>query len=422
MVNRKSGKSNLIVLFLVAVIMLVGAVALYQSQEKSGGQKFQKRKLFPSLNLGDIAQVKISSESDTVDIKKKGDDTWGLESRGGYTIEGDRLHRLVIALADLEAADQMTNNKEKYAKMGLSEAKPENGRVQFFDKEGKVLAGVFIGATRTPPGGDGGFVPPDGQYIRIEGDDYVYKIKDEIQVDKSPTSWLAKEVLKVDAAHLQAVKLDSPKTTDTYSVARVGTEPFKLTSPIPDGFKDKTTMVDGVGRCLSNVQLSDVLPASDPKVAEVDFSTTLTATQKNGLVYTVGVGKLLEDRYIRVAASYDSAADLSLRDERTSDTVAAKALEKAETAVANINARHGGWLYKVASYQADNIARKFSDLIEVIKPPVPDEAAPSPGESGAASPPMPSQGEIEAMIKSIEKKEADKKAGGASPAGEPPKN
>ncbi|MBI3736671.1 DUF4340 domain-containing protein [Candidatus Sumerlaeota bacterium] len=326
MISSRSGRTNVKILAAAAVVMLAAAIGLYQMEETSSSAKFERKKLFKSLNLSDIAEVKITTESDTVDLKKKSENLWGLESRGGYPIENDRLQRLVLAIAELEAADLMTSNKDKYEKMGLKEEKPENGKIQFLDKDAKPLGELYVGAVRNSGGSDEGFKPPDGQYVRVGGDDNVYKIKDQLQVDKLPASWLMRDVLKVEAAHLQSLKLESGKTTDSYTVSRSAADPFKLTSAIPENYKEKATMVSSVGNCLSNVTLTDVLPSADPKVKDIDFSTTFTATQKNGLVYVLSLGKLLEDRYIKIAASYDKAADFSLADERTSDSVTAKLL------------------------------------------------------------------------------------------------
>ncbi len=365
MVNRAHGKVNLLVLLIVAAVLLGLALAAYWSQEKSTGEKFKPTKPFGSINLDKVAQIKINTPENTFTIKKKSDQEWGMDTRGGYPVQKDLLQRTVLAISDLETADFMTKSPEKYEKLGVSDAKPTNSHIQFLDADGKLLGGLYAGSVRKSHSDEGGFAPPDGQYIRVEGDDpSVYVIKEQMTIDTLPQSWLAKDVIKVDDKSLQEIKVDSRGTTDSFALARTGADPFKITTKIPDPFKERQNIAASVSHALGSVSLSDVLPVSDPKVAEIDFGTTYTATQKNGLIYTVGAGKLGEDRYIRIAASYDKAKDFSLSDQRTSDSVAAKTFELAGTTLKKANEQHRNWVYKIPSYQFDNIAKKFSDLLE----------------------------------------------------------
>lgn len=383
MTNSRSGKTNLKALSILAIVVIGGAAAAVFMQEGSIERGESKpERLFKGLNLDQVAQVKITTTSETITLKKAGD-KWGLESRGGYAVQSENLKRLVLSLADLKPAEKMTNKPEKYDAMGVGEAKPENGRVQIYDDKGALLAGLYVGKTHESPSEDGGFNPPNGQYVRVEGKDAnVYKIKEPITIDTMPASWLAKDVLKVDAANLSRVHIEHAGTTESLTVARIGADDFKLSDPIPDDMEPQTFAVRGVSTAIQNLTLTDVLRADDPKIKDLDVKTTYTAVQKNGVTYNVGIGKLLDESYARVRAAYDPAMNLGLGDQRTSDSVAAKAMEVPDVTVKKVADLTAGWVYKVAQYQADNLGKKRSDLMKKKPAPTPVPAAGPPAPEG----------------------------------------
>ncbi|MCH8332722.1 DUF4340 domain-containing protein, partial [Candidatus Sumerlaeota bacterium] len=360
-------KNNQLIMGTLALVVLAVAALVYWLQGDGSGEEFRPGKLFEDFDVEAVAEVQIGDEDEQITLRKAGD-SWGLVSRGGYAVGGDRLRRLVYSIATLDAADRMTDNPEKYEALGVGD-EPDNGYVRLLDAEGGLMAGLYVGKERQGrPAAPGGFAPPDGQYVRIEGDPRVYKIKDVLTaVDSSPTIWLEREILDVNVDHLREVRVDNRGTTDSFTIGRESLAPSKLEREPPEGFEEKSFVAGTVSRPLSSFSLNDVLPADDIRATAIDFTTVYSAIQKNGLVYVVGLGKFVDDHYARVSARYDQAMDLSLSDERTSDTVTAKELELAEVTVEKINERHSAWVYQIPSYKYEDMTKILSDMIEEIE-------------------------------------------------------
>lgn len=383
--KRLQGKSNLQIILIVTAAVLALAVGVHRLRTGSGEGEFEPKPLFKKLDLDKVAQVKITTAEDTVLMKRLAPGKWGLDSRGGFPVDEPRLKKMVLAMAELEASDRMTDNPEKYEKLGVQEEHPMNGRIELLDESGAKLADLRVGEQRTPPASEeAGFVPREGQYVRAGDDKWVYKVKDRIDVASVPTTWLQREILKLDEKVLKDVRIENSATTESVHLVRTGTDPFKLITPVPEGMKEKTWGLSSVTNLLTNLTLTDVIPATDPKASSIEYKATYLATQKNGVVYKVEAGELGEDRFLKLSASYDKAADLSLSDERTSDSLAAKEIEPAEGTVAAANERHSPWIYQVAAYQYGNASKKLSELIEEDKPPTPPASG-----FGAAGPQPP---------------------------------
>ncbi|GEM_PF-4202111 len=387
--RRRRGKTHLLALIALTLIVTGGAILFYQRQGRRSGQRFEKTRLFPNLNVDRIAAVEITTPEEVIELRSQGE-AWGLASRAGFPVDAERLRRLVLRVAGLEAIDQMTQNPDKYDQLGVGE-EPKSALIRFRDDAGTELAILHVGNEREGrPATPGGFAPTEGQYVRKSGDAWVYKIAEALTVEGGATTWLSRDILKVEDIGLQRVMVDHGETTDTLTLTRVGEDPFELVGEPPAGYRVKSWMASTVARALASLTLTDVIPADDPKVAEIDFDTTYTAIQKNGLAYVVSAGRIGEDRYLRIGARYDERQDLSLSDERTSDTVAARGLELPDVTMKRIAERHGRWVYQVASYQHDNLTKKFSDFLEE-EPPAPPPTSPDEAPAGE------SQGEEEGI-------------------------
>jgi len=365
---------------IVTLVVVIAAVALYYSQERKTSEKFAPHDLFPDLTLDDVVEIEISDEQETFLLQSAGD-SWGLEARGGYPIQDERLRKLVFAVANLRAADRVTKNPENYDALGLDSEFPETGRLRFLDKGGAELVNLIIGQDRQKPSSDplaSRFGPPDGQFVRVEGDEWVYLIDQALSLNASPSTWLVRDIVKLKEDSLRQIKIDNRGTTDSFVLERTGADSFEITTTIPAGFKPKTYAVSSIGRALSNFTLDDVMKADDPDAANIDFDATYTAVQKNGVAYAVQVGQNEDRRYAKISVEYIESMDLAKSDERTSDSVAAKELELADVTVKKAGEKHAGWVYKISTYQYDNLSKTLSDLLEEAPEEEEEEDEPAP--------------------------------------------
>jgi hypothetical protein len=359
----------------LAVVATIATVALYQQQERRTGGRFEPRKLLPDLDIGAIQRVEIRSDEADYALVGSGE-SWSLESFPGFPIDENRLRELILALAGLEASDRMTQRPENYERLGVDDP-PAAGRVTLLGPSGSALADVFIGEERRGrPASPGGFSPADGQYVRLVGDPWVYKVGALLTIDLQPRSWLQRDVLKVETGDLRSVRIDNAATTESFSLARSGSAAFELQEEIPEGMRVKNWAVDNVARALANLTQTDVLAVDDDAAAALDFDGRYTATLKNGVSYVAATAQRDEAYYARIGAVYDPAANLGLSDERTSDSVRAQRMEDPELIVQRVAERHDPWIYQISEFAYENLTKRRSALLE----PVPDPAAEDPGD------------------------------------------
>ena len=90
-----------------------------------------------------------------------------------------------------------------------------------------------------------------------------------------------------------------------------------------------------------------------------------------------GAGEIDDDAFVRVNAGYNRSLDFAQSDERTSDSVLARELELPNVTIDKVRKRHGRWVYQVPNYQANNLKRTFSELLEAIEEEEEAEAEPA---------------------------------------------
>lgn len=360
--------SSLKILIPLAIAASVTTVVLYQRQELSSGGRFEPRKLLPDLDIGTIRRIEIDAGGEPFALTGSGE-AWHLESLPGFPVDPEPLRELVLTLGALEASERMTDKPENYERLGVQDADPATGHVKLIGEADKVLAEVFVGEERSGrPSAPGGFGPAEGQYVRLAGDPRVYLVASQVAVAGDPSHWIEKELLKVAPEDLTMIRVDNADTTESFVLQRGPSGDFELQGGVPEDMQIQSWAVDNAGRALANFLLTNVKPAADAGVA---FDGAFRATQKNGLVYRVETGASDEKFYARIGAEYDQTMNLGVSDERTSDTVAARAMEDPQAAAARLNERHGPWVYEISSFSHENLTRRRSSLMEPRREEIP---------------------------------------------------
>lgn len=356
--------ANLIVVALAVAALAIAVTMSDRQQDKR--ESFEPKPLFGEIDLGNIAGIEITGGDETVSIEKINREEWGVASRADYPADAERLRRHVFDIAELKAVQKMTDNPEKYERLGLGD-EPAGGTIALLDSDGDPLAKLYLGNERESKAaaGMGGVA---GRFVRVEGDPAVYLVSENVRLDQDLKLWLQNEVIEVDIDNIQRVAVDNRLTSESLEMEREKTNPFEIVTPIPPGRTAAPGKLSPVGRALAKVTLNDVttddLLGSATLQREADYS----AIQKNGLVYHAEASKL-DDKYcVRLSASYDKAFDLSLSDEVTSDSQLAKTLPPAEEEVEKINERHGKWIYMIPKFAWGHLTQKLTDVTKEIEP------------------------------------------------------
>lgn len=354
-----AGKKSNLWIVIIAIAMVGVAVVVSKGEKKQTEKQFEARPLIEGLDLSTIAAIEVNDKDNHVRLNRLEEDEWGLDSRHNYPIDGERLRRGVLALAGLKVIDRMTENPDKYERLGVGNP-PENGSVTLYGRGEKKIAEVILGNQRESanPSGFGG---AQGQFLREADDPAVYLSDKPVSIDTNPTGWLQREVIKLPQNQLNRVEIyRDGASSESLVLTRVDALPFSLLTPVPAGMIEDTAKFRQITNALGSVSLQDVMSADE--ATSIGFDCVFRATQKNGVVVEATTGELDGKHYLKLWADYNESANWALSDQITSDTQTAQLMPEPQEACEEIQQRHGPWVYEVSQYIADNLRRGISDI------------------------------------------------------------
>ena len=362
-----------ILLVLAVAGALLAALVIASSGDKSSAS-YNPEKLFPLLQIDDIVRIEITApEYDATLLAANGG--WGVDSRSGYPADAEKLRRLVLGVAGLTPTDRMTDKPEKYARVGVAADIPASGHLRFLNGGDEVLVDLALGDLRKgKPQGPGGFSPTQGQYVRAEGDPWVYLITSEIQIEERAQDWLEREVMDVAEADLTRIAIDHVDSTETLAIARAEGDAFSIETTIPNGYEQTDWSVVAMAKGLSGLTLEDVFKADGEKSEGLEFDIRFVATNRDGVAYTAATGKRDDKRYLKlsaaVAGTVSSAEPLEAIDNESVEPEQTPA-----ASVAEFTRKHSPWIYVISTTQYNGLTKKLSDVIEEKAPEADAEAA-----------------------------------------------
>jgi hypothetical protein len=342
-----------------ALVVLLALVIFGQrgSAPVSSGSAFM-----PDLKdaLGDISRVTVvKANGETVATLEKGTDNWVVADKHGYVANAAKLRQALTALAEAHILEQKTANPELYARLGVEDVTAANA------------AGVSIALTA--PGRElptiilGNAEGSKFRYARRAGEAQSYLIDRNPDVPRAAAQWLDSLIVDVRGDRIREVTV----THDDGEVLHLSKASPELANfevaGVPEGRElSYPGVANVVGNALRELNLEDVEPAAAPaeKPTTVEFRTF------DGLVVRVTGEKSNDASWITLEASVDAAAPSPAA---PADGAAAATTPAADpnAEAARINAKVGGWRYKIAGYQYDQMMRRMADLLKAPPAAVP---------------------------------------------------
>lgn len=321
--------------------------------------------------LNDITSVTITNEDGPLTIERA-DAGWRVREKHGYPADTAKLRQLLIAIAEARKVEQKTANAALYDKLG----------VQAVDDGGD---GVLVAAK----GADFGFSVILGN--TAQGDYRYARIPDEAEswlIDRSPelpdtaSGWLESEVLDVKMAEVRSVEIRHADG-ETIRLLKESAEAATFeVEGIPAGRElSYPTIANSIAGALGNLTFEDVAPAKQDgwsDATEVHFLTF------DGLRIDISTGTVDDETWLALEASVEPATiESTVADtpEAESDDAGASATPEtgngtepgdAEPAgqptpaarAATINERTAGWRYRIPGYKAEQLTRRWADLLK----------------------------------------------------------
>ena len=347
---------TVLVLVIIGVFAVAGGWYFGTSREPGEQQAFNGGQLmFPDLapKLGGAARIEIVHQGNTTAIVKHGD-TWGLEDRGGYTVQPSKLRGMLTALTELRLVERRTTDPEQFTRLGLedpNEKSANSNLLRVLDASGKPIVAVVVGHRRVRTQGN----VPEQVYVRRPDDNQTWLAEGSLQVDADPQLWLERDIMNIDHSRIATVKVVHGE--ETLELARDG-QKLAMKEPSDHPALDEYK-VDDVDRGLELLTFQDVQTDQQPVGDKIGQSVYTTS---DGLSVTATVFKGGKDIWARFAATGS---------------------DKSKGEADKLNARLSGWTYQLGDWKQKALVPSLDDLKAPPPPEKPAAEAPS-GSSPAA--------------------------------------
>ena len=355
----KTPRGRRIAWLAVATLIMVLLAGFEVVQEARQSQShFKPRPVYSKLDvkLVDAARIAIVSRMGKVELARAGKDpkaqVWVMPDAHDYPANRDRIHRLLLGLADLQEVEEKTALPERHAALDLVDPAAGGGAIEVTVQDGKGtdIADLLVGKLR-PASATG----QAGVYVRKKGDNQSYLAIGDIPVDVERKDWLEPGVIDLARDRISKVSA-APAGSPSYVLAHSKPEEANFTiQDLPKGRSMLSdTAANGVGAAAVDLKLDDVRPQS-----EISFAgaSAITYETFDGLAVKLDIIDQNKQSWVRVTA-------------RSSDPKSAAEAQR-------INAKTAAWAYAVPSWKADLFRKPLESMLK------------TPEKAGGKKPPAP---------------------------------
>jgi hypothetical protein len=317
----------------LALVLLVLVAGIYTNTISNNGDSSDGGLLFPDLKaeINDISQVSISSAGESVTLKSDADQ-WVLAEYKNYPVDTGKLRQLILALADARKLEEKTSKVEMYGRLGVEDTSANSQGTEIRLDTPDSARTLIIG----------NLAQREYRYARIAGEATSWLIDQNPTLPSDLSDWLLPEILNIDSSRIQSVTI----THSDGETINIHKEDAAVTdysvSDVPDGRELRyPSIVDGMAGVVSGLNLEDVAEASNE--AQYDSAATTVFKTFEGLEITI---------------------KSAIRDEKSWITVSANQPDASSEEAAKINERLSGWTYQIQSYKADQLRRRWDDILK----------------------------------------------------------
>ena len=322
-------------LLAIVVAVLIGALILVESGD-DGDLPEAGALLFPELRAAanDVSRLTITRAGrDPLDIVRE-DGQWRLPDRGGYAARTEAIRAVLLAMTEATVVEAKTANPELHARLGVDRP------------DGELSKGVLVEARAGEQTFDvvfGNVAQGAYRYARIADDDQSWLIDQNPEIPLEVADWLIADIVDIDSSNVRSARITHPDG-EVIAISKGAVEDTNFdVADIPDGRElTYTTVANGIGGALNDLDLDDVRPAQPiDQPAVVSVFDTFDDVRITATVYRTDDGNWVE-------LAVDALGD---------DTAAAD----------EIAARVSGWQYRVADYKANLLTRTWEDILEPLE-------------------------------------------------------
>ena len=351
---------KLAVLGIVAAAMLVIAIGVGRLNRTAERSTAAGASLIQGLDPGMIDSIVLGTGDDAAVLQRAGGQ-FVAEDKGGYPASNEQVNRLFTSCLDMVTDQLVTRNAVNHEDLGVTEEKARYV-VSFRDAAGETMAGLVIGSQAEGV---------RGTYVRLLGDDAVYLSANTPYLRMSSMDYLDKQLLRVEAKQVRRVAVNGPE--GGYVLVSEDGGSAKL-EQVPEGATEKADEVRKVLEALTSLDFSGVQPAAE--AGELSFEYGYVSRRADSTEYTLEIAKADDKYYVKCRSEFMDKTPVVKDPGTESEEELAKkdAILLARQAARDFTAQHEGWVYEVASWQAEKLVKAVGDLVEVPEPEEEEEA------------------------------------------------
>lgn len=319
--NTRQTRTLAIILLVLLAGLFATTLSNNSSDTSAGGL------LLPDLKaeINGLTEVSVSKARESVTLKSEAGQ-WVIAEYKNYPVDTGKLRQLLLSLADARKLEEKTSKAEMYGRLGVEDTSADSQGAEIRLSGPDSVRTIIIG----------NLAQREYRYARISGEEKSWLIDQNPTLPDDLTGWMLQEILDIDASLIQSVTI----THSDGETIRIHKEDAAVTdysvSDIPDGRELRyPSIVDGMAGVLSGLNLEGVAEATE----QSDSAATTVFTTFDGLKITI---------------------KSSMRDENTWITVSANQSD----AATKINDRVDGWTYQIQSYKADQLRRRWDDILK----------------------------------------------------------
>lgn len=355
---------KLTILGVIACVMLVLAVVSQRAGHQQPALEKAPDYLIQGLNVDLIDTITLGTGENAVTIKRANKNSFVVANKKNYPAQSKQINDLINNCLDIKPGKETTRNPVNHTDLGVTEEKARNV-IRFLDKEGKLITGLLVGNSAEG-------MP--GTYVRLMNSDVVYLSERVPVLQTTAMNYIDKQLTKAERGDIIRVTATGPD--GSYTIAPDPNQ-IPTLSPAPaEGKRAKATEVEQVFTVLTGLQFNDVTTKGEG----LNFDHTFVCKIKDTTEYTLKLAQKGDKTFLIASASFADQSQVTIKQDGSESEEELKKKEAkllARDAAKAFTERHKGWIYEVASWQADKLTKKLGDLVEDIPQEKPADANPA---------------------------------------------
>jgi len=344
---------KLAVLGIVAVLMAGLAILQNRISQNVNTADFRSSPLIQGFQPEAVSAIAVMSrqgQQATTLNQKNG--TFVVADKESYPADVSKINRVINDCLDIRVHEKVTDNPANHADLGVTEETAQFV-VRFLDKNGGQIVGLAVSEA-----GEKGTA-----FARLLSSNDVYSTQSPPWVTARPMDYVDPQLLQIQQDKIQSVAVKTEE--GSYELTATQDKQDIQLKDMPAGKQFKGTGYKTVFRALSSLRFDDV--ASEPKAPEgLNFNSSYVCTLNDKTVYHLGLAQKDDKTYAKVSADYldKTPVEKERRVESEEELKEKEAKLMAMDAVKAFNQKHQRWVYEIPSYQAQNLTKPLSELLE----------------------------------------------------------